>query len=43
MNGKIFFEYKEIPQYILLNSNMTLDEFKLFFFGNIIIDYLADL
>ena len=29
---KYFLEYKSIPQYILLNSNMTLNEFKFIFF-----------
>ncbi len=32
--------YKQIPQYKLINYNMTLEEFKLFFGGNIYIDYL---
>jgi cytochrome c oxidase assembly protein subunit 15 len=29
---RYFFEYKSIPQYIHLNSNMTLEEFKFIFF-----------
>ena len=30
--NKYFLEYKSIPQYILLNSDMTLEEFKFIFF-----------
>ena len=30
--------YKEIPEFKLLNQNMTLDEFKTIFGGNIYID-----
>ena len=35
---KYFSLYKEIPQYKLLNSMMTLQEFKIIFFGNISIE-----
>ena len=34
-----FKKYKEIPQYKLLNFNMSLDEFKIIFIGNIFIEY----
>ena len=36
----IYFEkYKTIPQYKLLNFNMTIDEFKIIFIGSIFIVY----
>ena len=33
---KYFLEYKSIPQYILLNSSMSLQEFKIIFFLGIL-------
>ena len=41
--NKYFELYKEIPQYKLLNFDMTLNEFKIIFIGNIITEYLQDL
>ena len=34
-----FLEYKKIPEFIYLNSNITLKEFKVIFYWNIFIDY----
>ena len=35
-----FEHYKQIPQYKLLNFNMTLEEFKVIFIGNIFTEFL---
>ena len=37
--NKYFLDYQSIPQYTFSNPNMTLNEFKFIFFGNIFIDY----
>ena len=35
--------YKEIPQYKLLNFNMSIEQFKIIFIGNIFIEFLQEL
>ena len=40
----IYFEqYKRIPQYKLLNFNMSLEEFKVIFYWNIFIEFWLEL